>query len=208
MRRGVARRRPRRVRLFLSTLGPAQHPSRPQPRIRLLGSFGAYVGDRAVEEDRWPGRRAAELVQLLALAEGRRLPRDRCIEALWGHLRPEAGAANLRKAAHHARRALGDREAVVLRSGLVELFPARAVEIDAERFERAAEAALAAGDPAACAAAAARYAGDLLPRSRYEQWAQEPHRRLRALVAELCRRSGQWERVIEIEPATSRPTWS
>ena len=170
-------------------------------RIELLGCFRAVVDGREVTGGQWPGRRSAELVQLLALAEGRRLPRERCIETLWGHLQPEAGAANLRKAAHQARRALGDREAVVLRSALVELFPARAVEIDAERFECAAEAALAAGDPAACAAAAARYAGDLLPQARYEQWAQEPHRRLRALVAELCRRSGQWERVIAIEPA-------
>ena len=170
-------------------------------RIEMLGRFRGLVDGREVAGHQWPGRRSAEVVQLLALAEGRRLPRDRLIEALWPHLPAEAGAANLRKAAHHARRALGDREAVVLRSGFVALFPARAVEIDADRFEHAAEAALATGAPAACAAAAAAYTGDLLPDARYEPWAQEPRRRLRALLAELYRRGGRWERVIEIEPS-------
>ena len=100
----------------------------------------------------WPSRRSAELVQLLALAERRSLQREQVIEALWPHLALEAGAANLRKAAHHARQALGAEDAVVLGGGRVALFPSVEVETDVERFERTAEAALRSRDGAACAA--------------------------------------------------------
>ncbi|HET6548853.1 MAG TPA: hypothetical protein VFG79_10370, partial [Solirubrobacter sp.] len=85
-------------------------------RIELLGGFRVHAGDREVGERDWPTRRAGELVALLALTGGR-APRDRVVEQLWPHLAADAGAANLRKAAHHARRALGDRETVVLRGG-------------------------------------------------------------------------------------------
>ncbi|MHB8695905.1 MAG: AfsR/SARP family transcriptional regulator [Solirubrobacteraceae bacterium] len=83
-------------------------------RIELLGRFRVVVDEREIAEGDWPTRRARELVALLALAEGCRLSRDQAIERLWPHLEADAGAANLRKAAHHARRALGDQEAVVL----------------------------------------------------------------------------------------------
>jgi DNA-binding SARP family transcriptional activator len=109
-------------------------------RVELLGGFRVLVGGRTVAA--WPTRRAAELVQLLALADGRALARDQVIEQLWPHLGAGAGAANLRKAAHHARRALGDPGAVVLRGGRVALFPDRTVRTDAEPVRGAGERAL------------------------------------------------------------------
>jgi DNA-binding SARP family transcriptional activator len=123
-------------------------------RIELLGRFRVTIGGEEVAADARPGRRAAELVQLLALAEERRLARDQTVEALWSRLDVEAGAANLRKAAHHARRALAGPEAVVLRGGRVALFPRRPVATDVDRFEARAHAAVAAGEAAACKASA------------------------------------------------------
>src|SRR5690606_34139311 len=64
-----------------------------------------------------------------------------------------------------------------------------------------ADAALAAGDPAACAAAAQAYGGDLLPGSPYEPWAEAARSRLRARYLELLRAGAQWERVVEGDPA-------
>ena len=83
-------------------------------------------------------------------------------------LEPEAGAANLRKAAHHARQALGLHNAIVLHAGEVLLWPERPVMVDALRFEQRADTALAQGDPADCADVAATYTGDLLPGARFE----------------------------------------
>jgi DNA-binding SARP family transcriptional activator/tetratricopeptide (TPR) repeat protein len=175
-------------------------------RVELLGRFGVAVSGNEFPADVWPGRRAAELVQLLALADGHRLTRDQVVEALWPHLEVEAGAANLRKAAHYARQALADPEAVVLRGGQVALFPARPVATDVGQFEAQSRAALRAGDGPACAAAASAYTGDLLPEALYEEWTQAPRERLRSQYVELLRRSGEFERLVEVEP-TDEPAY-
>jgi len=179
-------------------------PTPDDVRIEMLGGFRVRVGAREVLEADWPARRAQELVALLALARGRRLVRDEVIEHLWPHLGAEAGAANLRKAAHHARRALGEADAVVLRGGRVELFPGRTVSDDLERFLQEAEIALEGPADDACARVATSYGGDLLPASPYEPWTQEPRRLARARLAALLRRSGRWERLLDVEPTDER----
>ncbi|MDQ3723776.1 MAG: AAA family ATPase, partial [Actinomycetota bacterium] len=175
-------------------------PSPDDVRIEMLGGFCVRLGDREVGGTDWPARRAQELVALLALADGHRLVRDQVIEHLWPHLEPEAGASNLRKAAHHARRALGEADAIVLRGGSVELFPERRVICDVERFLQEGELALRGTDDSACARVAGSYKGDLLPASPYEPWTQEPRRRAHDRLTELLRRSGQWERLLNVEP--------
>ena len=168
-------------------------------RAELLGTFRVAVG-REVIDCSWPSRRSAELVQLLALADGHRLVKEQVIDALWPHLGPEAGGANLRKAAHHARQALGHEDAVVLSGGMVALFPQWLVETDVARFERKAGAALRSRDGAACAVTASDYGGDLLPDSLYEDWTQARRGHLRSLYTELLRMAGQWDRLVEVEP--------
>jgi DNA-binding SARP family transcriptional activator len=165
-------------------------------RVEVLGRFRVLVGTREVVD--WPGRRAVELVQLLALAEGRSLLREQVIDALWPHLDEQAGAANLRKAAHHARRAFALPDAVVLRGGRVALLPGYDVEVDAACFEAAAAAAR--GDAARCAHAAELYRGDLLPEAVYATWSLAPRDRLRSLHLGLLRAGGQWEQVAALDP--------
>jgi DNA-binding SARP family transcriptional activator/tetratricopeptide (TPR) repeat protein len=169
-------------------------------RIEMLGQFRIVLDDRQVTARDWPSRRAHELVALLALADGRTLLRDQVVEQLWPHLGAEAGAANLRKAAHHARRTLGHQEAIVLRSGRVELFPARSVSVDVEDFVRDAQLALRDADADTCAKVAARCPGELLPDAPYESWTQEPRRQVHAHRTELLRRGGDWQRLMEVEP--------
>lgn len=170
-------------------------------RVDLLGTFTvATTAGASVRADAWPTRRAGELVQLLALADGHRLLREQVIEALWPHLDPGAGAANLRKAAHHARQVLGDPEAVVLRGGQVSLFPSATVSTDVGEFETAARSALAGGDPRACAEVAARWTGDLLPDARYAEWAAARRDELRDRHRELLRAGGCWEQLAAADP--------
>src|SRR4051812_20118921 len=157
-----------------------------QLEIRLLGRFEVLVDSCAVPADAWPQRRAADLVKVLALAPEHRMPRDAVLEALWPRLGADAAAANLHKAASHARRALGARDAVVLRAGMVELAPDAQVTTDVERFER--------GDDAA-------YAGELLPDDPYAAWALEARARLRRRRLERLRDQARWEDVLQEDPA-------
>lgn len=180
-----------------------QPVSQPGPvSIRLLGPFRLSAGPPESDETKAPqlSRRAAELLQLLSLQPERSLLHEQVVEALWPHLTPDAGSANLRKAAHHARQFLGAPDAVVLRSGRVFLLPDRSVECDAVRFERAADEALARGDAMACKAAAELYGGELLPEARYEPWTERPRQRLRDKYLRLLRHAGELERLVREDP--------
>lgn len=176
---------------------PPVHPRGAVP-IRLLGQF--RVGDAGAAAQAQPTRRAAELVQLLSLQPGRSLLHDQVVEALWPHLDPAAGSANLRKAAHHARQFVGAPDALVLRGGRALLLPEREVDCDAVRFESAADEALAGGDAQACKQAAQLYGGDLLPGARYEPWTHAPRERLRGKYLRLLRQAGDLERLVREDP--------
>src|SRR5215218_4228946 len=153
--------------------------------LRLLGGFSVVVDGRPVADDAWPKRSGADLVKLLALAEGRRLARDAVLEALWPHLDAEAAARNLHKAATYARQALGDRRAVVLAEGFVELAPGAQIVSDLERFE--------AGDEDV-------YGGELLPEDRYAEWAAPARERMRERRVELLRSQQRWTELLLEEP--------
>lgn len=169
-------------------------------RIALLGGFTVTVDGEPLALDGWAGRRPAELVQLLALADGRRLAREVVVDRLWPDLPLDAGVANLHKAAHHARRALGVPDAVVLRAGVVALLPDTDVDIDTVAFEAAARRALASGDPASCGAAADLCGGDLLPEAPYATWTQAPRRHLQQLQRRLLREAERWQSLLEVDP--------
>ena len=115
--------------------------------VRLLGRFEVLVDSQPVAADAWPQRRAADLVKLHALAPGHRRRRDEVLELLWPRLGADAAASNLHKAASQARSALGDRGAIVLRGGMVELGPAAEVTTDVERFERGDDSAYRGDSP-------------------------------------------------------------
>lgn len=172
----------------------------PTLEVFLLGRFAVRIDGVELSPERWPSLRAAHLVQLLSLQPRRRLTRDQVIDALWPQLEPDAGSANLRKATHHARQALGRHDAIVGQGGEVVLWPERPVVVDAEVFERGAAAALGPRDAAACAEAARGYGGDLLPGSRYEAWTEAARERLRARHLELLRVAGQWDKLAQLEP--------
>jgi DNA-binding SARP family transcriptional activator len=166
--------------------------------IRLMGAFQVWVDDRVVET--WPHRRAAELVKLLALADRRRLHREQVMDALWPELEPDAAAANLRKAVHFARRALGAEEAIGTAAEWIELAPAANVSVDVEIFEQAARAALGSNDEVASAQASELWPGDLLAEDRYASWAEERREGVRLLALQVLKAASLWERVLEIDP--------
>lgn len=157
-----------------------------QLEVRMLGGFEVLVDSKPVPDEAWMQRRATDLVKVLALATGHRLPRDEILEMLWPTLGSAAAAANLHKAASYTRRALGDRGAIVMRKGVVELAPAAEVTTDVERFER--------GEVDA-------YRGDLLPDEPYAEWTLGARAALRERRLAVLRSQGRWEEVLREDPA-------
>lgn len=172
----------------------------PRLEVRLLGRFESAIDGKAITSDRWPSLRATHLVQMLCLQPRHRISRDLAIDALWPRLDPEAGAANLRKAIHHGRQALGRHDAITLQAGELLLWSDRPLLVDTDTFETRAMAALRQRDPAECAEVANDYGGDLLPGARYEAWTEPFRERMRALYLDLLRTSAQWERLAQHEP--------
>jgi DNA-binding SARP family transcriptional activator len=169
--------------------------------IQLLGGFLVVVDGTAVPHDAWRHRRGADLVKLLALALGHRLHREQVMDTLWPDLPVEAAAANLRKATHFARRALGWEGSIGIDAEMLALLPGAAVNVDVERFEDAAGEALRQADERACATAAELYRGELLPADRYAPWSEEPRARLRLRYLQVLKAGRRWERVLEIDGA-------
>ena len=168
--------------------------------LRLLGEFRAVVGGRPVPPDAWRQGRAASLVKLLALSNRHRLSRERVIEALWPEASPEAGATNVRKAVHFARRALGGEGAIAVQGGSVELWPAGPIEIDVDRFEAASARARSTRDAEAFRRAVEVYTGDLLPDDTSEVWCEDRRRSLRDAYLDDLRAAGLWDRLLEVDP--------
>lgn len=118
---------------------------------------------------------------------------------LWPALDPEPAAANLRKAVHFARQALGSLESVEAGHDLIQLWPAGELHVDLLAFESAAKSALTTG--VGLEAAAALYTGELLPADRYADWTEPRREQARFLCLELCRAGGRWDKVLEIDRA-------
>jgi DNA-binding SARP family transcriptional activator len=156
--------------------------------MALLGGFQVTVRSGVVPDEAWRLRRPAALLKLLALAPGHRLHREQLMDALWPELAPDAAAANLRKALHHARRTLGSE--LVVSTGEVLALPSNRLWVDVDAFRAAAFAARRASDPAAYEVALQLYRGDLLPEDRYEEWTiahrDELHGELVSLLEELA----------------------
>src|SRR5829696_1865327 len=167
---------------------PMHNPSRETGRkpgavrIRLLGGFEVSVGARTIEEDAWRLRKAANLVKLLALAAANRLHREQVMYTLWPELGIRAASNNLRQTAHSARRTLdpsmGSRYLASRDESLV-LCPESSLWVDVDAFEEAARSARRSREPALYRVALDLYSGELLPTDRYEEWAEEPRRRLK-----------------------------
>jgi DNA-binding SARP family transcriptional activator len=170
--------------------------------VRLLDGFGVLVNGTPKPPERWTKRYAATLVKLLALSPRGRLHRDRVVDALWPDATLNVALPRLHKAAHYARRDLGDRHAVVLRDQVVALFPQARLEVDAITFEAAADAAISTKpiSPAACDVALS-LAGELLPEDLAEWWLDEPRERLRLRVGQLLRGARRWEDLLRLDPA-------
>ena len=153
-----------------------------QFRIELLGGFRVSVEGRAVADTAWRRRKPAALVKLLALAPAHRLHREQVMDALWPEPGPEAAGANLRKALHHARRAVDTlhptgASLISSESDFLSLSTDH-LWLDVETFRAALTAARRGGQLDEYRRAVDLYRGELLPEDLYEEWTEGPRNEL------------------------------
>ena len=176
-------------------------------RVWLLGGFRVSVGSRTIEESAWGRKKAAALMKILALAPGHRLHREQAMDLLWPELGRKAASNNLRRILHPARRVL-DPAAIshylVSEDELLVLCPQSDLWVDTEAFQATARTARRLREPTAYEAALDLYYGELLPGDRYEEWAEEPRRRLQEThlslllgLARLHEERGEYKPAIE-----------
>jgi DNA-binding SARP family transcriptional activator len=153
-----------------------------QLQVTLLGGFRARTGSGGAVA--FPTRKAQALLAYLGAVPGRAHPRDKLATLLWGERSEEQARHSLRQALFALRRVLPP-GALVAGADTVALDPA-AVDVDVVAFERD----IAEGTPAALAAGAARYQGDLLAglsvaaAPEFDDWLLGERERLRELALE------------------------
>ena len=169
----------------------------PRVEIALLGRFEVMIDGQPVASRNWARRHAATLVKVLALTPGRRLHREQVVDMVWPGESLDVAAPKLHKAAHYARRATGQADAVVLRDDTVQLFPDAEVTVDAVEFDELSRRAIAAGDVELARRALDLYRGELCPQDRYEEWAEVRREPLRLRHLDLLRLNGRWEELVD-----------
>jgi len=191
-------------------------------KIHLLGSFRTSVFGHTVPDAQWTRPQAKRLVKLLALEPKHQLHRQQIIDAIWPELEPEAGAANLHKIIHMARRALEpklasgvDSQFILTQEQQVRLCGPGGVWIDLEEFEKSSIRAFRSGSVSDCEQALELYEGDLLSEDLYADWCIRRRDEVRASYQELLMKLGavyaakqrydlaigQFEKVISGDPS-------
>jgi DNA-binding SARP family transcriptional activator len=194
--------------------GDSRGGVRAELRIVTLGSFSLETAQGPIVGE-WLTRRPGELLKLLLARRRRLMCPDQIVDALWPEAGNEDGKNRLRYQVHALRKELDPgrsrhEEARFIRSrqgGYV--FDTSVVWIDADEFEREAQAGLTAlrnEDPASArphlARAAALYKGSFLPDDPYAEWALEERERLHELaVGVLHGRAQALERLDDLDGA-------
>ncbi len=165
-------------------------------RIRLLGGFEVWAGDRQIGS--FESQKVRALLAYLACHRQRMFSRDHLSGLLWPEREPEAARHALRQAVYNLRSKLGDDGDALVRTGQGEigLAPDADVWLDLEAFEEALRAGGGGeqADPHHLSAAVQLYRGELLAGffvkecPEFEDWLVAEQTRLREAAVEGLRR--------------------
>ena len=146
------------------------------------------VGSRTIEEGALAPEEGGQPRQAARPGSGHRLHREQVMDTLWPELGMRAASNNLRQTLHTARRTLDPTVGSSL-PGIPRMSRSCCARRSAcgwtSRPSRKLRNARRSREPAAYRAALDLYAGELLPSDRYEEWAEEPRRRLQETYLSL-----------------------
>jgi predicted ATPase/DNA-binding SARP family transcriptional activator len=158
-------------------------------RIRALGPLRVEVRGRPLDGGVWSYAKPRELLVFLAVHPAGRT-RDEIGRAIWAGASSAQVKNSFHVSLHHLRKTLGDGEWVVMDGDRYRLAPDVRFELDADRFERGARAALQAELPEVerLRQARALYGGDFLEGEVVAPWHEEHRDRLRRLWVDVSLR--------------------
>jgi DNA-binding SARP family transcriptional activator len=189
----------RRRRIEQKWVGQMSSPERAELQISTLGGL-AVEGENGPVNGEWLEQRPGQLFKYLICERRRVVTSDQVTEDLWPDAGLEEGRSRMRYNVHALREKLEPnrkrrspaRFVVARRGGYV--FDTAGVWIDADVFEREAQAGLAAVRGTRhtqatehLATALRLYKGDFLADDPYAEWVLEEQERLRSLAAQALR---------------------
>jgi DNA-binding SARP family transcriptional activator/predicted ATPase len=192
-----------------------------QLAITLLGSFEVRVNDATIPPAAWKLRHPRELLQMVALSPGQRVPREQALDALWPGAEARPASNRLYHTLHLLRSAFvdvgvpKDDPAVQLNDGVLQLNPTLEMAIDVREFREQVDQARRQARGRSLDRAVELYRGELLTGFACPDWLA-PHRDACRLdyvwalnrLAQVHREAGDAERAIalyqkllDVEPA-------
>ena len=164
-------------------------------RVFTLGNFQVQRGGETILATDWRRTKARRLFQLLLTYRHIPLDRDQICEYLWPQAPPATARRNFKVTLNALYQALeperepGSESAFIRRDGsMYSLRPGADIWLDAEAFAQAARQALVAPTIESLQHAIDLYAGEYLPETIYETWADEERESLSALFLESADR--------------------
>src|SRR4051794_7614991 len=164
-------------------------------RVNLLGTTSVVLTDGSVVRD-VGGIKPRQVLEILALALGSPVSKDRLVEQLWGDTPPRTFTATLESYVSLLRRrmgvARGRGSALATTSNGYVLDPDQ-VEVDLHEFGRlvAPRAGTAEAVLTRTEAAFRLVQGDLLASEPYAEWAADERRHFEAVFVQACNRAAE-----------------
>lgn len=171
-------------------------------KVRTLGEFKLFLGQKQVSEREWKREKAKELFQLFITWRGKLLPRSKILSLLWKDSHEAAAERDFKVALNALNKVIEPHRKArsesffIERRGLLYGLNSRAViEIDAVRFQTLIEEGLAERDRDEAAEilkeGLSLYQGDYLPDRLYADWCTEERERLLFLFLKGAERLAQ-----------------
>jgi DNA-binding SARP family transcriptional activator len=151
-----------------------------EPSVQMFGTIGITSNGRALGARDFGGVKPKQVLEILLVARGHLVPKDRLGDLLWGDKPPEKVHAALETYVSLLRRALGttkgQERALILTQPNAYRFAVEHADIDLDRFDNLLALAAGRTGPAARAAlenALALSRGDLFEDEPYAKWAED-----------------------------------
>ncbi|MEE9326376.1 MAG: BTAD domain-containing putative transcriptional regulator [Cocleimonas sp.] len=155
--------------------------------LKMFGHFSVTIGNQEIAFDKLPGRKALNLLKLVALQTHHQLLKDQAIEQLWPNLSASSASTQLYKAIHHLRGAFNnnagaiEHDWIALNKSVIELSAPDGVTSDIQYFESSAREGMNTLNLALLENAADTYSGELLSSDIYTDWTNAPREHYRKL---------------------------